>query len=431
MPNQTLDVNKFFDNNQILSQIKQLKEVNDFQNASIVRVFNSFSGLDSSVKVLNNSTDLLIKLLEYDASERENREKENLRSFRKEKQQRVLESKTTISEEPLAAPGKSSTQTSFAAAVAGALGTAALADTNQNGPSPDSATASAGVWRPLLDLIASGEGNYTSIAPNDQNPNLTKMTIAEAARATGLKGGKGAIGRYQLVSDPVGRARAAGLNPDKDLFSPENQDKIAVYILEKIRRGKDWLSGKISDEDFSEELAGEWGTLRSAKGKVLPGNTGSIGFNQIKPALEKVKKNYSGTTSTKKSSSTPQASASTPSSSKTSIASATTSSSSMDSQTIGETSKTDAPEYNASQLGIQFEQMTPMVSPMKPTSTIPSLMPIDMKVSSANIQEPSMDYSQINSANFVSPNPLGSLNDVIDRSNIDRRQFINNWGIVA
>lgn len=153
---------------------------------------------------------------------------------------------------------------------------------------PSGGTAGGGRWKPLLDLIASGEGNYTSIAPSDQNPNLTSMTIAEANKAVGLKGGKGAIGRYQFTS-PIAQARAAGLNPDKDIFSPENQDRMAIAIIENKRRGRDWLAGKITNEQFSEYLAREWGALRSASGYVLPGNSGKIGYEKIKPALQKVK----------------------------------------------------------------------------------------------------------------------------------------------
>ena len=91
-------------------------------------------------------------------------------------------------------------------------------------------TPTAGRFKPILDLIGSAEGGYTSIAPRDSNPNLTSMTIAQANKAVGIKGGKGAIGRYQLTN-PIGQAKAAGLDPNKDLFSPENQDKIALALI--------------------------------------------------------------------------------------------------------------------------------------------------------------------------------------------------------
>lgn len=187
----------------------------------------------------------------------------------------------------------------------GALGMGALAAAieSQQGGSTESSesSGSSGKWKPLLDLIGSGEGGYESINPNDTIPGLSKMTILDAYNASETyrktKGGSGAIGKYQLVSDPIGRAKAAGLNPNTDLFSPANQDKIAVYIIEKLRRGNDWISGKIKDEQFSEELSNEWGALKSASGNVLPGNSGNIGFDKIQKALKEVKGNQSMETS--------------------------------------------------------------------------------------------------------------------------------------
>ena len=79
-------------------------------------------------------------------------------------------------------------------------------------------------------MIGKGEGGYTSIAPGDENPNLTSMTIEDASKAVGLQGGKGAIGRYQLT-DPIRQATEAGLDVKTDLFSPENQDKIAISLI--------------------------------------------------------------------------------------------------------------------------------------------------------------------------------------------------------
>jgi len=49
-------------------------------------------------------------------------------------------------------------------------------------------------------------------------------------------GGSGAMGAYQILDNPLGRAKSAGLNIDRDLFSPENQDRIAVYLIEKERK---------------------------------------------------------------------------------------------------------------------------------------------------------------------------------------------------
>jgi murein DD-endopeptidase MepM/ murein hydrolase activator NlpD len=155
-----------------------------------------------------------------------------------------------------------------------------------------------GRWKPLLDLIAGGEstssGGYDAMYPGrntrKEGKPVSEMTISQAARYAGDPGdGKNyAVGRYQFTTVRA-QAKDAGLNPDKDLFSPANQDKMAIYLLEEKRDGKEWLSGKITDEQFSENLSNEWGALRSATGNVLYGNSGSIGYDKIKPVLKQIK----------------------------------------------------------------------------------------------------------------------------------------------
>ena len=100
----------------------------------------------------------------------------------------------------------------------------------QNNTGTSGGAAAGGQYGPILNLIGSAEGGYTSIAPNDKNDNLTNMTIAEAANATGENGGRGAIGRYQLTN-PIQQAVDAGLDPGKDLFNVENQDLIAISLI--------------------------------------------------------------------------------------------------------------------------------------------------------------------------------------------------------
>jgi murein DD-endopeptidase MepM/ murein hydrolase activator NlpD len=118
------------------------------------------------------------------------------------------------------------------------------------------------------------------------------MTIAEASRAVGLKGGRGAIGRYQFTS-PIAQAKAANLNPEKDLFSPTNQDKMAVKIIEGKRRGNDWLAGKITDEQFGYLLSKEFAGLKQPNGIGFYDkdgrNTARVDWKVTKSALQKVK----------------------------------------------------------------------------------------------------------------------------------------------
>ena len=148
-------------------------------------------------------------------------------------------------------------------------------DEEETGTTGDGTTgassATAGQYAPILDLIGSAEGGYTSIAPRDKNDDLTSMTIVEAANAKGEQGATGAIGRYQLT-DPIEQAKAAGLDPETDLFSPENQDKIAISLI----TGKRGITPDMIENDPNEaasRLAKEF-----AGSPVLEGEQGEVQY---------------------------------------------------------------------------------------------------------------------------------------------------------
>ena len=124
----------------------------------------------------------------------------------------------------------------------------------------DETTSTDNSLNPLLELIGSAEAaqhGYNSVAPNDHNPDLTTMTIAEAAKAIGVNGGKGAIGRYQFTK-PIEQAKLAGLGPD-DIFSAENQDKMALALIKK--RGVTMEMIKNNPTKAGNLLAKEWASL--------------------------------------------------------------------------------------------------------------------------------------------------------------------------
>jgi hypothetical protein len=147
-----------------------------------------------------------------------------------------------------------------------------------------------GVWGPLLDLIASKEsgGNYEAMYPSTVLRGATKMTISEVARRA-----TGAVGKYQqLPQYLISRARAAGLNPDRDLYSPQNQDIIVTKVnIGQNRGGNSWLRGEISDEVFMQRLSMEFAALPNARGNFYyTGQRSSIRPEQVKGALSKVKR---------------------------------------------------------------------------------------------------------------------------------------------
>jgi hypothetical protein len=93
----------------------------------------------------------------------------------------------------------------------------------------------------LMETIAGPEsgGNYESMNTGSGGshnlPGATKMTIAEVARKA-----TGAVGKYQNMPDLlVQRAKDAGLDPNKDLYSPENQDKITRWHISNVLGGKE------------------------------------------------------------------------------------------------------------------------------------------------------------------------------------------------
>jgi hypothetical protein len=159
----------------------------------------------------------------------------------------------------------------------------------EGGGGVDGGGMTGGQWGPLLDLIAGKEsgGNYEAMYPSTTLPGATKMTISEVARRA-----TGAVGKYQqLPQYLVNRARAAGLNPDKDLYSPENQEKIIINVNIKGRGGEKWLKGEISDEQFMQGLSQEFASLPNADGKFYyPGQRSAMTPEKVKSALSKVKR---------------------------------------------------------------------------------------------------------------------------------------------
>ena len=124
--------------------------------------------------------------------------------------------------------------------------------------------------KPLLDFIAKPEsgGDYNvvwgRIKPADRPKRpLVTMTIAEVLawqESIDARYQSEAAGRYQIMEDTLRPLPpAAGLLPS-DLFNEANQDALATVLLR--RRGLDkFLAGKISAEEFANNLAREWASL--------------------------------------------------------------------------------------------------------------------------------------------------------------------------
>ena len=124
----------------------------------------------------------------------------------------------------------------------------------------------------ILDLIASVEsaGRYDAVYPERRRPQILDMTIAELIpdmRARGRATGSSASGRYQYIRKTLqGITSSMGIDINTTKYTPETQDKIAIYHL-RLSHGLDnWLAGRMSNEDFLNKLAGTWAGIPNMSG---------------------------------------------------------------------------------------------------------------------------------------------------------------------
>jgi len=146
----------------------------------------------------------------------------------------------------------------------------------------------------LLDLIAKGEVGTTGregyntmfrgsrvTARSMFGKDLSKLTIGEvkqlqkasikeqADRKIPASRRSSAAGRYQFIytgfDDYI---KSAGLS-DKDLFSPENQDAMAMAMLRKGKYGLDAVkAGKATTQQFQNNvLAARWASIKNTSGR--------------------------------------------------------------------------------------------------------------------------------------------------------------------
>jgi hypothetical protein len=132
-----------------------------------------------------------------------------------------------------------------------------------------------GEWGPILDIIKKAEmgaGGYESMNPSTRLPGATNMTIGEVSRRA-----SGAVGAYQFLPDTtlLNAMRGAGLK-ETDLFSRENQDKMAVWLITKARKVSHQMIKDNPDEAMIR-LGMEWAGLpmpKNMRGHRRPVNAG-------------------------------------------------------------------------------------------------------------------------------------------------------------
>ena len=122
----------------------------------------------------------------------------------------------------------------------------------------------------LLDFIASkesgGAGGYAAVYGVGPNPDILNMTVAEVMQyqdeliADGQK--SSAMGRYQFIKSTLSEeAAAAGVDINKEVFSPHFQDALILHRLRRIRGLDKFMSGEMDKNQFGEELAKEFASM--------------------------------------------------------------------------------------------------------------------------------------------------------------------------
>jgi len=149
-------------------------------------------------------------------------------------------------------------------------------------------TASDGTLKGKIRSLESG-GNYGSTFKkylggfSRKDEDITKMTINQVVqyqkdyiahqRGLGIKKEhrSAAVGAYQMLY-PDRAARALGIDLNSK-FDQETQDKLAEYYLNMAGQ-QDYLSGKITAEQYNDGLAGQFASIKKADGSGVYDNDG-------------------------------------------------------------------------------------------------------------------------------------------------------------
>jgi len=151
-----------------------------------------------------------------------------------------------------------------------------------------------GKYGPLLNMIAKGEVGTTDASGYNKaysgarvssqsmfGKNLTQLNFAElkqlqkanineqASRGIPASKRSSAMGRYQNIYTSLDAyMKGAGLT-DKDVFSPQNQDKMAIAMMRKGKFGLDAVaSGKATSGQFQNNvLANQWASIKKTTGR--------------------------------------------------------------------------------------------------------------------------------------------------------------------
>ncbi len=112
-----------------------------------------------------------------------------------------------------------------------------------------------------------------------------KQIGATKGKIPGTEKGTGAVGKYQVTQGTLKMAQDALGFSDADRFSPELQDRIGAYLLDK-RGFTKYVNGEISKEQFQSNLSKEWASVADpATGKSRYGQATGTSLDELEAVL--------------------------------------------------------------------------------------------------------------------------------------------------
>lgn len=156
------------------------------------------------------------------------------------------------------------------------------------------------IFEELKKEISSGEGNYYSynrgVAGDTPKPkiDITKLTVGQIMKMQNTSGPDKkrllfAVGKYQMIPSTLAEAikhPKVGVTVN-DLFTPEIQEKLFMYLLYKRTNLMAYIEGKSNNIDAAiNDLAAEFASLPTTSGKGRydkdkAGNMASGGLSRV------------------------------------------------------------------------------------------------------------------------------------------------------
>ena len=154
-----------------------------------------------------------------------------------------------------------------------------------------------------LDLIGRGEGSYNSVnlgkakGGGAGTRNLVNMTIGDVLQSQKNKDFN-AAGKYQFVPETLRRAtRLAGLK-ESDLFNEENQDRLAMALMNSLPAVKNYIEGRNNNLNGAiKAIATQWASVANPDTGLsywhgTQGNRASISAAEMGARLRGMREEY-------------------------------------------------------------------------------------------------------------------------------------------